>query len=111
MSNRKVTKKIALDDNSNHSSKKKFNKNKTNESSNTDRFKLMLIPTALIAMLFASWYYSILLASLVNTPLNEPKVIDEKSYKSPNNLDRFWGSYRFLFKIKFVKKYSKMILI
>jgi hypothetical protein len=100
MSNRKISKKIGQDDkkNSINSLIKSSNKNKNfvvEESSNSDRFKLILVPTALLAMLFASWYYSIWLSSLVNTPLNEPKIIDEKSYKSSKNLDRFWGSYRF----------------
>jgi hypothetical protein len=113
MSNRKVTKKISSDDkkNSSVSSLKLSHKNKSSiadESSSSDKFKLILIPTALLTMLFASWYYSIWLASLVNTPLNEPKIIDEKSYKSSDNLDRFWGSYRFLTKnYNIIELYSK----
>jgi len=104
MSNRKAGRKIALDDtNSKISSNKSIKKKNVNESSNSDRFKILLIPTALLAMLFSSWYYGIWLERLVNTPLNEPKIIDEKSYKSQNNLDRFWGSYRFLYQVKLVK--------
>ena len=59
-----------------------------------DRSKLYLIPLTLILAVSTSWGYNRYLASLVNTPLNVAKVINDSSYKSPDNIDRFWGTYR-----------------
>jgi hypothetical protein len=42
------------------------------KNNNSDRNKSILVPTAVIMAFLASWYYNIWLASLVNTPLNEP---------------------------------------
>ena len=61
---------------------------------NSDRLKMYLIPGTILAAVAISVYYNRYLANLVNTPLNEPKIVDESSYTSVENLDRFWGSYR-----------------
>ena len=49
---------------------------------------IIIVPTSI------SWAYNIHLSSLVNKPLNEPRVINPHQYTSPENLDRFWGTYR-----------------
>jgi hypothetical protein len=64
------------------------------ENTPSDRNKLILVPVVIIIAIFSSWYYNYWLASLVNKQLNEPKIIEESSYKSVENLDRFWGTYR-----------------
>lgn len=56
--------------------------------------KLILIPVILVVAVIISWLYNNYLASLVNKPLNEAKIIDPESYKSQENLDRYWGTYR-----------------
>ena len=60
----------------------------------SDRNKLYLIPLTLVLGIAASWFYNRYLAGLVNTPLNVARVINESSYKSAENIDRFWGTYR-----------------
>jgi hypothetical protein len=75
--------------------KKNLNKSKrSNHSAISEQVKIYLIPTVLLLGVAASWYYNTWLAGFVNTPLNEPKIIEESSYKSLENLDRFWGTYR-----------------
>lgn len=64
------------------------------EKQASDRNKLYLIPLTLVLGIVASWFYNRYLAGLVNTPLNVARVINESSYKSPENIDRFWGTYR-----------------
>ena len=49
---------------------------------------LFVVPVAI------SWVYNNHLSNLVNKPLNEPTVINPDQYRSPENLDRFWGTYR-----------------
>jgi hypothetical protein len=56
--------------------------------------KLILIPVTLVVGVCLSWLYNNWLAGRINTPLNEPKIVDELSYTSPENLDRYWGTYR-----------------
>lgn len=73
--------------------KKDLLRKKTSPAAN-DRSKLYLIPLTLILAVSTSWGYNRYLASLVNTPLNVAKVINDSSYKSPENIDRFWGTYR-----------------
>lgn len=68
-----------------------------NKTPASDRNKLILIPITLVLAVSISWFYNVYLSGLVNTPLNAAKVINESSYKSPENLDRFWGTYRFIF--------------
>lgn len=63
-------------------------------NANSDRNKLMALPLTIVLGVSISWLYSRYLAGLVNTPLNVPRVINESSYKSPENIDRFWGTYR-----------------
>jgi hypothetical protein len=57
--------------------------------------KLILIPVILVVAVIISWLYNNYLAGLVNKPLNEAKIIDPESYKSEENLDRYWGTYRY----------------
>ena len=66
----------------------------TNAVSNSDKVKMYLIPGTILAAVSISVLYNNYLSNLVNTPLNEPKIIDEFSYTAAENLDRFWGSYR-----------------
>lgn len=56
--------------------------------------KLILIPVVISMAIGTSIYYNNWLSSKVNAPLNEPKIINESDYKSAENLDRFWGTYR-----------------
>ena len=56
--------------------------------------KLILIPITLLIGIGASYFYNIWLISLVNKPLSEPKIINSSMYKSGENLERFWGTYR-----------------
>ena len=75
--------------------KSKQNVNDTNKPNmNSDKYKLALIPITLVSALVFSWYYNNYLSSLVNKPLDEPRIVDESSYTAPENLDRYWGSYR-----------------
>lgn len=64
------------------------------KSSTSERKKLIFIPITILLAVLGSYYYNIWLISLVNKPLNEPRIIDTSLYKSPENLDRFWGTYR-----------------
>jgi mannosyl-oligosaccharide glucosidase len=90
---------------------KKANKPPINESANTNvkskkpaltktvaknesRLKVYILPVTVLVAIVISWYYNQWLASRVNTPLDKPRVIDESVYKSAQNLDRFWGTYR-----------------
>ena len=61
----------------------------------TDKYKLAMVPITLISALVFSWYYNGYLSSLVNKPLNEPRIVEESSYTAPENLDRYWGTYRY----------------
>ena len=70
-----------------------IDKKKGGEGS-SDRNKLFIIPITLILAVIVSWAYNQYLSGLVNRPLNEPRVINESAYKSAENLDRFWGTYR-----------------
>lgn len=63
-------------------------------ASTSDHKKLIAIPVTIVLAASISWFYTRYLASLVNTPLSEPRVINESLYKSPENIDRFWGTYR-----------------
>lgn len=67
---------------------------KKKDKSSNDQTKLLLIPITIVIAFLISWAYNRYLSGLVNTPLNEPRVINESAYKSPENLDRFWGTYR-----------------
>jgi hypothetical protein len=67
-----------------------------NAAQSNDRNKLLLIPLTIVAGVLASWVYNTYLAGLVNTPLKEPRVTNESLYKSSENLDRYWGTYRFV---------------
>jgi mannosyl-oligosaccharide glucosidase len=69
------------------------NKNKAIENS-SDKWKYLFVVISIGAAFVISLYYKNYLASLVNKPLNEPKVIDESDYLAEKNLDRYWGSYR-----------------
>lgn len=66
----------------------------TNVGWNSDKVKMSLIPGTIFAAVVISVLYNNYLSNLVNTPLDEPKIIDESSYTAAENLDRFWGSYR-----------------
>ena len=59
-----------------------------------EKLKLFLIPTTILLGILISWYYNVMLASLVNKPLNEPKIVSDESYLAQENLDRYWGTYR-----------------
>ena len=72
--------------------KPKLAKNRDEKKSEMN--KLILIPIPIAIGILISWYYNQWLAGLVNTPLNEPKIVDEASYLSPQNQDRYWGTYR-----------------
>lgn len=75
---------------------KEVNKSKYDaKQSTSENIKLLLIPCAVLGALLISWYHNKSIGNMVNTPLNEPRIIDEASYTSPENLDRFWGSYRY----------------
>jgi hypothetical protein len=63
-------------------------------SLNADKYKLAMVPITLMSALVFSWYYNNYLSSLVNKPLDEPRIVDESSYTAPENLDRYWGTYR-----------------
>lgn len=63
-------------------------------SASKERVKVVLIPLTIAIGVLVSWAYNTYLAGLVNKPLNEPKVVNESLYKSPENLDRYWGTYR-----------------
>jgi hypothetical protein len=63
-------------------------------ASSSDQYKLLLIPFVMLVGVFGSLYYNAWLSSFVNTPLNEPRIVNETDYKAPENLDRFWGTYR-----------------
>lgn len=69
---------------------------KTNQKAvqSTEFNKLILIPIALSMAIGLSIYYNNWLSSKVNVPLNEPKIVNESDYKSAENLDRYWGTYR-----------------
>lgn len=56
--------------------------------------KIILIPIVLSMAIGISIYYNNWLSGKVNIPLNEPKIVNESDYKSVENLDRFWGTYR-----------------
>ena len=65
------------------------------QSQNTsDRKKLVFIPITIVIAVCGSYFYNLWLISLVNKPLNEPRIINTSLYKSSENLDRFWGTYR-----------------
>lgn len=82
--------------------KKLQNKSKhDSKQSTSEKIKLFLIPCTVLGALIISWHHNHSLGSMVNTPLNEPRIIDESSYTSPENLDRFWGSYRYFVSIFF----------
>ena len=49
---------------------------------------LFVVPVAI------SWAYNNHLSGMVNQPLGEPRVVSSDQYKSPENLDRYWGTYR-----------------
>ncbi|CAF0833560.1 unnamed protein product [Brachionus calyciflorus] len=59
-----------------------------------DSIKLFIIPVVIATAVGASVYYNNWLGRQVNTPLNEPRIINESDYKSTDNLDRYWGTYR-----------------
>ena len=65
------------------------------EASGFEKLKLYLIPGMLVTGILASWYYNMWLSGFVNTPLNEPRIINTSEYRSAQNLDRYWGTYRF----------------
>ena len=60
----------------------------------SERKKLILIPITIAIGVCVSWLYNSWLISQVNKPLSEPAIIEASYYKSPENLDRFWGTYR-----------------
>ncbi len=64
------------------------------KTASSERKKLILIPITIVLGVLGSYFYNIWLISLVNKPLNEPRIINASLYKSPENLDRFWGTYR-----------------
>lgn len=72
-------------------------KGSSKDEANTKKF--MIIPITLFLAVLVAWLYQQYVAGLVNTPLNAPKVINESSYKSPENLDRYWGTYRSFFSL------------
>lgn len=77
------------------SEEKTVPKSKQNNSSQSNETsKLIFIPAAILMAVGVSIYYNNYLAAQVNTPLNEPRIINESDYKSIENLDRFWGTYR-----------------
>ena len=74
-----------------------------------EKLKLFLIPTTILLGILISWYYNVMLSSLVNKPLNEPKIVSDKSYLAQENLDRYWGTYRLF--LNFFKNIIIIILI
>jgi hypothetical protein len=81
--------------------KAKINNSLKEKSSSADKNaqksefnKLILIPVTLVVGVGLSWLYNNWLAGRINTPLNEPKIVDPLSYTSSENLDRYWGTYR-----------------
>lgn len=75
-------------------SKRAGSAEKTKEIAKSEQKKLILIPLTLVVAVLISIYYNSWLASMVNSPLKEPKITNETEYKTPENLDRFWGTYR-----------------
>jgi mannosyl-oligosaccharide glucosidase len=61
---------------------------------NESRLKIYILPVTVLIAICISWCYNQWLASRVNTPLHKPRVINESVYKSTQNLDRYWGTYR-----------------
>ncbi len=60
----------------------------------SDKTKMILLPLVCLLAVFVSYYYNIWMMKRVKTPLDEPKIVNNASYTSPENLDRYWGSYR-----------------
>ena len=58
--------------------------------------KLAIIPLIVLATTAISVYYRHTIVKNVNVPLDEPRVVNVADYKEPENLDRFWGTYRYL---------------
>lgn len=69
-------------------------KNTKKTESRSDKAKMLMVPITIVCGIIASIYYNTWLSGLVNSPLNEPRIIDESSYTSAENQDRYWGSYR-----------------
>jgi hypothetical protein len=92
--NLKMNRKTKSNDDKSSIKSKSIRQNNVSKEKKSDQFKLIGIPIALFSALVITWYYNIYLSSLVNKPLNEPKIIDESSYNSPTNSDRYWGTYR-----------------
>ena len=65
---------------------------KANQKDNTKIIAVVVI--LFVVPVAISWTYNNHLASLVNQPLSEPRVVNSGHYKAPENLDRFWGTYR-----------------
>jgi hypothetical protein len=68
----------------------------SHEKNKAENLKLFLIPITILIGIAISVYYNIWMIGRVITPLNEPKIISSDSYTQSENLDRYWGSYRFL---------------
>jgi len=60
----------------------------------SDKTKMLMLPLVCLLAIIVSYYYNIWLTNRVKTPLDEPRIIQNTSYTSPENLDRYWGSYR-----------------
>lgn len=74
----------------------KKHSNLSNAPKRIDNTKLAIIIVILFVIpVVASWYYNMMLAARVNKPLVEPNIIDSNTYKSKENIDRFWGTYRY----------------
>ncbi len=77
-------------------SKKNLRNSKQQQSDTKfDYNKVILVPITIVLGLVASWYYNYWLMSLVNKPLNEYRIINQSDYMAVENLDRYWGTYRF----------------
>ena len=72
-------------------------KNAPVKETSSDKTKIYFVLLTLISALVISWYYNQYLSSLVNKPLDEPKIIHESFYTEPENLDRYWGTYRLIY--------------
>lgn len=71
-------------------------KKKRDAKQGSDFNKLILIPIALVAALGLSYSYNQWLQSQVNKPFDGPKIVQSSSYLDASNLERYWGTYRFL---------------
>ncbi len=71
-----------------------LSKHKKRKKSQTDLRKLLVIPLMVALGFGATYGYNYWLATRVNTPLNEHSIVEIGSYRSADNLDRYWGSYR-----------------